>query len=83
MNTQSKTESKITISSRIPTHIIENIDNFAKDTQRSRSFHIKKALELYSNSIKKIPTKTPKIDLYDDEILLNDWEELGIEAWNE
>jgi RHH-type rel operon transcriptional repressor/antitoxin RelB len=38
---------KITISSRIPTKIIENIDEIAKITQRNRSFHIQKALELY------------------------------------
>jgi hypothetical protein len=33
-----------TISSKIPTKIIDEI---AKMTQRNRSFHIKKALELY------------------------------------
>lgn len=43
MNTSINT----TISSRIPTHIIDNIDDIAKTTQRNRSFHIKKALELY------------------------------------
>jgi RHH-type rel operon transcriptional repressor/antitoxin RelB len=41
------TTAKITISSRIPAKIIENIDEIAKITQRNRSFHIQKALELY------------------------------------
>lgn len=58
MNTQPTT----TISSRIPTHIIENIDNIAKKTQRSRSFHIKQALEIYSQQMQ---------DFEDYEILQN------------
>jgi len=37
----------IAISSRIPADIIHNIDKIAEITQRNRSFHIKKALELY------------------------------------
>jgi RHH-type rel operon transcriptional repressor/antitoxin RelB len=47
MNTVIDTKSNTTISSRIPTFIINDIDNIAKITQRNRSFHIKKALELY------------------------------------
>ena len=43
MNTIKKT----TISSRVPAHIVNGIDNIARTTERSRSFHIKKALELY------------------------------------
>jgi predicted transcriptional regulator len=53
MNTQSKTKSKITISSRIPTRIVQEIDNIARATQRSRSFHIKKALEFYIEEYNK------------------------------
>ncbi|SFV88325.1 CopG domain protein DNA-binding domain protein [hydrothermal vent metagenome] len=41
------TVNNIAISSRIPVDIIRNIDVIAKTTQRNRSFHIKKALELY------------------------------------
>jgi len=41
------TQISIAISSRIPADIINNIDEIAQATQRNRSFHIKKALELY------------------------------------
>jgi RHH-type rel operon transcriptional repressor/antitoxin RelB len=41
------TTANITISSRIPVKIIDIIDEIAQTTQRNRSFHIKKALELY------------------------------------
>ena len=41
------TTTKITVSSRIPTEIINHIDEIAQTTQRNRSFHIKKALEMY------------------------------------
>lgn len=80
MNTPKPTT---TISSRVPKYIVDNIDTIAKNTQRSRSFHIKQALHMYAEYIDKKNIHTQKIDNFDDITLLNDWEELGVEAWNE
>jgi predicted DNA-binding protein len=90
MNTQSnkQVEPKTTISSRIPTHIIQDIDNIATETQRSRSFHIKQALELYAEKyqneiediyIEKIiedRLKTPKNQYFEGKQVMQD---LGID----
>lgn len=56
-----------TISSRIPTDIIQHIDSIAKTTERSRSFHIKKALELYcvsfDNNLTELPSQSTQTAL--------------------
>ncbi|MBE8190126.1 MAG: hypothetical protein HAW58_04590 [Candidatus Thioglobus sp.] len=57
-----------TISSRMPTHIVNGIDDIAKITEHSRSFHIKKALELYQLNFakhlaNKLPTKSTQLAL--------------------
>ncbi|MCM2284843.1 MAG: ribbon-helix-helix domain-containing protein [Desulfobacula sp.] len=36
-----------TISIRMPDELVRKLDSFAKTTERSRSFHIRKALEIY------------------------------------
>jgi RHH-type rel operon transcriptional repressor/antitoxin RelB len=37
----------ITISLRIPDHLASELNNIARETERSKSFHIQKAIELY------------------------------------
>ena len=39
--------SKSTISLRLPDHLADELENIAKETERSKSFHIQKAIELY------------------------------------
>ncbi len=36
-----------TISLRLPDHLADELDNIARETERSKSFHIQKAIELY------------------------------------
>jgi len=39
--------SSTTISLRLPDHLADELENVAKETERSKSFHIQKAIELY------------------------------------
>lgn len=39
--------SSSTISLRLPDHLADELENIAKETERSKSFHIQKAIELY------------------------------------
>jgi RHH-type transcriptional regulator, rel operon repressor / antitoxin RelB len=39
--------SSSTISLRLPDHLAGELENIAKETERSKSFHIQKAIELY------------------------------------
>jgi len=39
--------SSSTISLRLPDHLANELENVAKETERSKSFHIQKAIELY------------------------------------
>lgn len=36
-----------TISLRLPDHLADELENIAKETERSKSFHIQKAIEFY------------------------------------
>ena len=36
-----------TISFRLPEHLADELENIARETERSKSFHIQKAIELY------------------------------------
>ncbi|MGA9111227.1 MAG: ribbon-helix-helix protein, CopG family [Smithella sp.] len=38
---------KATVSIRLPDMLAKNLDEIAKETERSRSFHIQKAIEIY------------------------------------
>jgi RHH-type rel operon transcriptional repressor/antitoxin RelB len=38
---------KATVSIRLPEALTKNLDDIAKETERSRSFHVQKAIELY------------------------------------
>jgi RHH-type rel operon transcriptional repressor/antitoxin RelB len=38
---------KATVSIRLPDILTKNLDEIAKETERSRSFHIQKAIEMY------------------------------------
>lgn len=39
--------SSSTISLRLPDHLADELNNIARETERSKSFHIQKAIELY------------------------------------
>jgi RHH-type transcriptional regulator, rel operon repressor / antitoxin RelB len=39
--------SSSTISLRLPDYLADELENIAKETERSKSFHIQKAIELY------------------------------------
>jgi len=39
--------SSSTISLRLPDHLADELDEIARETERSKSFHIQKAIELY------------------------------------
>ncbi|HPR88543.1 MAG TPA: ribbon-helix-helix domain-containing protein [bacterium] len=39
--------SSSTISLRLPDHLAEELEDIARETERSKSFHIQKAIELY------------------------------------
>jgi RHH-type rel operon transcriptional repressor/antitoxin RelB len=36
-----------TISLRLPDHLADDLEDIARETERSKSFHIQKAIELY------------------------------------
>lgn len=39
--------SSSTISLRLPDHLADQLEDIARETERSKSFHIQKAIELY------------------------------------
>lgn len=39
--------SRSTISLRLPDHLADELEDIARETERSKSFHIQKAIELY------------------------------------
>lgn len=39
--------SSSTISLRLPDHLADELDEIARETERSKSFHVQKAIELY------------------------------------
>ncbi|RPH99996.1 MAG: ribbon-helix-helix protein, CopG family [Calditrichaeota bacterium] len=39
--------SSSTISLRLPDHLADELENIARETERSKSFHIQKAIEFY------------------------------------
>jgi len=39
--------SSTTISLRLPDHLADQLEDIARETERSKSFHIQKAIELY------------------------------------
>ena len=39
--------SSSTISLRLPDHLADDLEDIARETERSKSFHIQKAIELY------------------------------------
>jgi predicted transcriptional regulator len=53
------------VSSRLPQDIVSGIDTIAKITNRSRSFHIKKALEMYLINLPDIKEPTIENELND------------------
>jgi RHH-type transcriptional regulator, rel operon repressor / antitoxin RelB len=39
--------SSSTVSLRLPDHLVDELEDIARETERSKSFHIQKAIELY------------------------------------
>jgi RHH-type rel operon transcriptional repressor/antitoxin RelB len=58
-----------TVSIRLPDDLTKNLDNIAKETERPRSFHIQKAIEMYIHDFADLRIAIDRLKNPNDEVI--------------
>lgn len=58
-----------TLSVRLPPELAKDLNNIARDTERTRSFHVKKALESYIEDFEDLRIALDRLDDTSDSVI--------------
>jgi len=58
-----------TVSIRLPDDLTKNLDDIAKETERPRSFHIQKAIEMYIQDFADLRIAIDRLKNPNDEVI--------------